>query len=42
MYNAKKNVITLFKEVAFKMEIKPILKTLDVLDVTLNLTNNIY
>ena len=39
MDRIKKNVITIFKEVRFKTEMKRNLKIIDFLDVTFNLTN---
>ena len=39
MDQIRKNVIKIFKEVAFKIEVKRNLKSVDFLDVTFNLTN---
>ena len=42
MDRIRKNVIKIFKEVGFKIEIKANLKIVDFLDVTFNLTNGTY
>ena len=42
MDRIRKNVIKIYKEVGFKIEIKANLKIVDFLDVTFNLTNGTY
>lgn len=40
--NTRKSAVKSSEEVGFKIKIKSNLKTLDIRDVTFNLTNNVY